>query len=71
MNQIKEYKIELFKVNFSPNTYTIDLAIVSGNNHFDMIEDVLKFTITEGNRLKRGSFPSHAKVYLNSKWEKI
>ena len=69
--QQHEYKIELQTVFLSPNYYSIDIALVSGNEHFDMIENTLLFSMIAGNKIKRGPYPSHAKIFLNSKWQKI
>jgi lipopolysaccharide transport system ATP-binding protein len=70
-NEIQEFKVELTDVFFSPNLYTVDVAIVSGRDHFDMIEDVFTFSFIEGNKIKRGSFPSHVKIFTKSKWQRI
>ena len=70
-NEIQEFKIKLMDLYFSPNLYSVDIAIVSGRDHFDMIEDVFTFSFIEGNTIKRGIFPSHVKVYSKSKWEII
>lgn len=68
-NSIHEYLVELKNIFFSPNNYTIDMAIVSGNEHYDMLEDVLSFSIIEGKSIKRGKFPTHVKVYTESEWK--
>ena len=70
-NEIQEFKVQLTDVFFSPNLYIVDIAIVSGNDHFDMIENTLMFSLIEGIKIKRGKFPSHAKIFSDSKWRKI
>lgn len=70
-NSIYEYQVELKKIFFSPNDYTIDIALVSGTEHFDMLEDILPFSIIEGKSIKRGKFPSHVKVYTESEWKNL
>ena len=67
-DEIQEYKITLIDMFFSPNNYNMDLAIVSGNDYFDMIENVFSFSFIESQKIKRGKFPSHVKVYTKSKW---
>jgi lipopolysaccharide transport system ATP-binding protein len=68
---IHEYVIKLEKVFFSPNSYSIDLGLVSGNEYFDLIEGTLPFNTIEGKEIKRGKFPSHVKVYTKSNWERV
>ncbi len=70
-NDIHDYVIELTDIYFSPQLYSIDMAILSGNEHLDIIEDVLSFSVIEGKRIKRGHFPSHIKVFVHSKWQRI
>ncbi len=71
IKEVKEYKIEMKNVFFSPQAYTADIALVSGNNHFDMIEDIFSLVIYEGNKIKRGRFPSHVKLFINSHWKEM
>lgn len=68
---IHEYIVKLEKLFFSPNSYKIDLGLVSGNEYFDLIEGTLPFSTIEGNEIKRGKFPSHVKIFTKSKWEVI
>jgi len=68
--EIQEFFIKLENILFSPNSYYFDIAIVSGNDHYDMLDGTLPFTIIEGKNILRGSFPSHIKLFTNSKWKK-
>ncbi|MDQ6812660.1 MAG: ABC transporter ATP-binding protein [Bacteroidota bacterium] len=70
-NDVQNFLIELPNVCFSPNLYTMDIAIVSGEEHFDMLEDVLSFSMIEGKKIKRGRFPSHVKVFVQSAWQRV
>ena len=70
-DDIKQYKIELKSVYFSPQIYTADIALVSDSDHFDMLEDVFSLVIYEGNKIKRGRFPSHVKLFVSSIWKEI
>jgi lipopolysaccharide transport system ATP-binding protein len=70
-DNIKEYKIELKNIYFSPQIYTADIAIVSGSEHFDMLEDVFSLVVYEGNKIKRGRFPSHVKMFVHSNWKEL
>jgi len=65
------YKVQLCNILFSPNNYIIDLAVVSGNECFEAIENAIEFKISESDIIKRGSFPSHVKVYTHSLWQRI
>ena len=69
--QIKNFKVRLLDILFSPSSYYLDIAILSGNIHLDMIEDCLSFTLIEGKKIFRGNFPSHIKVFTFSEWENI
>lgn len=66
-----EYLVELEDVFFSPNLYTVDLGLVSGNEYFDLLEGTLPFNIIEGKEIKRGQFPKHVKIYTKSKWHRV
>ena len=70
-NDVQEYKIELKDIFFSPNLYNVDIAIVSGSDHFEMLENVFRFSIIEGSRIRRGNFPSHIKIFTKSNWEQL
>lgn len=70
-NEIHDYVIKLEKIFFSPNSYSIDLGLVSGDEYYDLIESTLMFSIIEGKEIKRGKFPNHVKVYTNSQWKRI
>lgn len=70
-NSIQEYQVELKHIFFSPNSYTIDMAIVSGDERFDMLEDILPFSMIEGKSIRRGKFPAHVKVYTESEWKNL
>jgi lipopolysaccharide transport system ATP-binding protein len=68
-DEIKSLKIKLCNIYFSPSKYALDIAVLKGNDHFDMLEECLSFSLIEGEKIKRGYFPSHIKVYSVSKWE--
>jgi lipopolysaccharide transport system ATP-binding protein len=69
LGEEKNIKIKLHKIYFSPSTYTLDIAILQGSDHLDMIEGCLSFNLIEGERIKRGYFPTHVKVFTVSKWD--
>ncbi len=66
--EIKEIFVCLQEMYLSPNLYSIDVAIVSGADCFEMLEDILSFQMIEGDKIKRKIFPPHVKVFTKSKW---
>jgi len=64
------YKITLKNLFFSPGNYNIDIAAVAGEEQFDVLENCLSFNMIEGDKIKRGSFPKHVRVYTPSIWQK-
>jgi len=70
-NEVVKFRVKLFGILFSPNTYSIDLALVSGNDCYEKIENCLQFRLFESEKIKRGNFPSFIKVYTQSSWQKI
>jgi len=70
-DEVAEYKIELNNLFFTPDTYNLDAAIVSGSDSFDNIINCLSFDLIESEKVKRGSFPNHVKIYTPSKWQKL
>lgn len=66
---IKNYSIQLIDVNFSPDTYFVDIGIVKNDTLFDVKENCFEVDIQKGPNIGRpGIFPRHAKVYTGSKW---
>ena len=64
----KTIKIICNNINFSPGKYFMDLAVVFGDDILDNIEGCLYFTILSGEKIKRSSFPSHVKTFIESNW---
>jgi lipopolysaccharide transport system ATP-binding protein len=69
-SEIMNITVKLCNIFFTPGIYTLDLSIVSGSDCYDMIENCLSFSLTEGERIKRGNFPTHVKLYTESVWSK-
>ena len=69
--EIVEYSIKLNDIFFTPDSYNIDVALVSGNDVYDQIESCLNFSLIESERVKRGAFPGHVKIFTPSIWKKI
>lgn len=65
------YRIQLCNIWYSPVDYQLDIALLYGNEYFDAFESCLSFTIHESDKIKRGSFPGHVKVFTPSLWAKI
>ncbi|WP_338377978.1 ABC transporter ATP-binding protein [uncultured Flavobacterium sp.] len=70
-NEIQEFVVQLEKIFFSPNSYKIDLGLVSGNEYYDLIEGTLAFNLIESKEIRRGKFPSHVKIFTKSNWNRI
>ncbi len=70
-SEVKTFKVKLINLLFSPSSYFMDLAVLSGSEHMDMIEDCLRFGLVEGKKIQRGNFPSHVKVFTFSEWETL
>lgn len=66
--ETRHFKIMLREVFYSPSMYFLDIALLTANDHLDMLEDALSFTLMEGHKIKRGVFPQHVKVFTNSEW---
>lgn len=64
------YIVQLCNVWFSPNEYRLDLSMLSGNECFDALENCMTFRMYESDKIKRGNFPGHVKVYTPSLWLK-
>jgi lipopolysaccharide transport system ATP-binding protein len=64
----KIIKIKLCNIYYSPTSYILDIAILNGSDHFDMIEDCISFNLAEGEKIKRGYFPKYVKVFTPSNW---
>jgi lipopolysaccharide transport system ATP-binding protein len=69
-DEVARYRVQLLNVYFAPGTYSIDMSVVSGADCYDMIENCVDFSLVEGEKIKRGSFPVHVKLYTPSKWQK-
>jgi lipopolysaccharide transport system ATP-binding protein len=69
--EIIHYKVQLYNIWFSPNNYKMDLSLVSGSETFELVENCIEFKLFESEKIKRGSFPNHVKVYTPSLWQKI
>lgn len=65
-----DYKIQLCDVWYSPNDYQLDLSLSAGHEYFDVMESCLQFRMYESDKIKRGNFPNHVKVYTPSLWVK-
>ncbi|MEO8884778.1 MAG: ABC transporter ATP-binding protein [Mucilaginibacter sp.] len=65
-----EYVITTNEIFFTPDTYTLDLALVWDNDLYDQLESCLSFDLIESEKIKRGSFPGHVKVFTPSTWKK-
>lgn len=70
-NEIVEYTIRLKDIYFTPGGYYLDASLVSGSDCFDQIVNCTHFDMIEGEKIKRGSFPGHIKVYTPSAWGKL
>lgn len=66
--ETRTFKILLKNVLYSPTLYFLDIALLTANDHLDMIEDAISFILMEGSKIKRGNFPAHVKVFTNSEW---
>jgi len=71
LNEVVEYDVKLSNLFFTPDTYNLDVAIVSGSDCFDNIPNCMDFDLIESEKVKRGSFPNHVKIYTPSKWKKV
>ncbi len=69
--EIAEYQIEINNILFTPDTYNLDAFLVSGSDCFDNIVGCLDFDLIISEKVKRGNFPNHVKIYTPSKWKKV
>ena len=67
--QATEYVIKLKDIYFTPDTYNIDATILLGDELFDQVDNCINFDLIESDKIKRGSFPGHVKVFTPSTWE--
>ncbi|HEY9692529.1 MAG TPA: ABC transporter ATP-binding protein [Oculatellaceae cyanobacterium] len=73
LNQKVSFKVDIPQVFFTPSTYHITLWV--GENMgiaCDALVDCISIEILQGSKIKRlHPYPSHVKVFLNSKWQEI
>lgn len=69
-NEIAEYQIKINNLFFTPDTYNLDVILVSGSECFDSIANCLDFDLIISDKIKRSNFPNHVKIHTPSKWEK-
>ena len=71
VGEIITYMIHIKDIYFTPGTYHLDIAVVSGADCYDQIESLLDFKLLGSEKIKRGTFHSHIKIFTPSKWKQI
>ena len=66
----RSFRIKVASCWFSPGQYSIDIALVCQDAHYDVIDSVSSFHMLQHKSILRpGTFPSHVKVYTRSIWQ--